>query len=114
MGYYAKHAASMAAMEARLADELPVIAWNGQNYPLIPGTAQRRQDLVAGGFDLNADLKWNALVSSFGAMDATALKAAMLQTQIAYLGDNYKVMAIGILPGGLIISAECNSLTQGA
>jgi hypothetical protein len=118
MNDFATHASAMQAVQNRLGDDCPTITWNGVAYKLIPGSAVRRMDLGPGGFRLNADFMADALASTFAdgqtITNSATLKAAMLQTPIGYLGDDYKVEAVHISPGGLQVRIEANSLTQGA
>lgn len=107
----------MAKVEAMLGDALPVFQWRNQNWNIIPGSATRRKDLDGGGFSLNADFRFNALVSQFISStipDATALKAKLLQTNIGYLGDGYRVTDVAILPGGYQITVDAASDVQNA
>ncbi len=113
MDYFTHVANSLAAMQSRMADTCPTVGWHGTECPIIPGTAMRRRDLVAGGFDLNSDFRFQALVSTFGS-DASTAKTAMLQTVVRYLGDDYKIVSVNIQAGGLTLSVECNSLFQSA
>jgi hypothetical protein len=113
MDYYGHNAASVAATQARLGSTCPSVSWQGVPRPIIPGSAMRRMDLAVGGFQMNADLRFDALVSRFGT-DATGVKNVLLQTPLSYLGDTYKVEGVTILPGGLQISVECNSIFQRA
>lgn len=104
-------------MQDRLGDACPVIRWNGNDYRIIPDSASRRADLAPGGFQLNADLVFEALTETFlggSIADATALKTAILQRKISYLGDDYKVDDVRIRPGGLQVRLECSSLGQNA
>jgi len=114
MNYYGRHAAALASTQTRLGNTLPTITWAGKVWPIVPGSAQRRQDLASGGFQLNADFVFEALVSTFGPQNATALKASMLQTPITYLGGDYKAIQVSIKPGGQVIRVECNSAIQNA
>ena len=104
----------MASFQKRLGDDCPEITWNGEDYPLVPGSAALRKDLGSGGFKMNADLAADVLVSSFPFLDAPTLKNAMLQTALVYLGDVYKVEAVTIYPGGLQVRLEANALAQNA
>lgn len=121
MNYYAKHANSLQAVQGRLSTDCPVIIWSGNQYMAIPGTAARRQDLVAGGLALNADLRFEILVAPFldgvNLIDAQTLKNALLGansagTEVQYLGDRYKTVSVTISPGGLQLTVECNSISQ--
>lgn len=117
MDYYTHHSRSAAATQTRLGDTCPVITWSNKNYPIIPGSATRRKDLATGGFQLNADFRFEALVSSFLSAtipDAETLHSALLQTFIGYLGDEYKVIAVLVHAGGQQIAVECNSASQGS
>jgi hypothetical protein len=117
MNDYATHARSVKAFQDRLGDACPVIAWARKEYKIIPNTALRRQDLNSGGMQLNADLRFEVLVETFQSdtiTDAASLKDALLQTEIGYLGDAYKVEQVGIRPGELHVVVDCNSLYQNA
>jgi len=117
MDYYGHHSAALAGLQARLATQCPSISWNGRDVPIIPGSAMRRADLSAGGFQLNADFRFAAHVADFGAEyegQPSQLKSDLLQSALAYLGDNYKADAVTLHPGGLIVTVDCNSLVQNA
>jgi hypothetical protein len=115
MNEYFYHAKALQWLQMSLGAGCPSITWNGQSYPLIPSSAIRRKDLDVGGFQLNADFRFNALVSTFGVnYSAQTLKDAMLQKTIIYLGDTYKVDSITLLPGGYQITADCSSINQNA
>jgi hypothetical protein len=124
MNYYATHARGLGAVQARLAGDCPVVTWAGKEWLVVPGSAVRRKDLDdgGGGFQLNADFRFEALVGQFltapGAtpevLDATGLEQAMLQTEIGYLGESYKAVAMHVGPGALVVRVDCNSLGQGA
>ena len=112
MSPYERHAAALKSVQTRLGPS--VVTWDGDDLPIVPGTATRRKDLGAGGFSLNADMRFEALASCWGYDDASNLKTDMLQTVVVYLGDNYKVESVGIRPGALQIVVECNSVGQDA
>lgn len=117
MNDFQVHARAMQQLQARLDGACPVITWGNVDYAIIPGSAIRRKDLSPGGFQLNADLRFDALVSTFSSAsvaDATSLKSKLLRTPIQYLGDDYQVSSVAILPGGLQITVECVSLVQKA
>jgi len=114
MNDYAANARALGWLQGRLGSACPVVTWAGVDYEIIPDSAARRQDLVAGGCDLNADLQFEVLISTFGYTDPQAFKGALLQRAIQYLGDDYKVQAVNIRPGGLQALIEANSLTQNA
>lgn len=123
MSPYAYHALALATMQRVLGPDCPVVGWNDKpDWQIIPGSAKRRQDLADGGFQLNADFLFEALVSTFaGALTAagpvvtaTDLKGALLNTAIVYLGDKYKAVAVHIRPGGLQVGVHCNGFDQGA
>jgi hypothetical protein len=117
MNDYAVHARSLAAAKARLGDDCPVVTWGGRDYPVIPGSAARRQDLAAGGFQLNADFHFEALVSDWltnAIPDVKQLKGRLLQTPVGYLGSDYKPISVTIRPGGLQMLVDCNSTGQNA
>lgn len=113
---YQIHADSIAAVQSYLGDDCPSVSWDGEDWPVIPGSAGRRKDLVAGGFDLNADLRFNALTCNFpgDAEEATDIEKLIVQKDIEYLGDKYRIIRVSILPGGFQLEIEANSSTQGA
>jgi len=113
MNEYFYHAKAMQALQSSLGAGCPVVSWNGGTYSIVPSSAIRRKDLASGGFQLNADLRFNALVSVFGsAYSATTLKNALLQTKIVYLDDSYKVTGVTTSPGGYQVTVDCDSLNQ--
>ena len=63
---------------------------------------------------MNAYLVFTALVATWGQASAQAMKTALLQTTVVYLGDSYKAISVHIQPGGLQLPVECNSLNQRA
>lgn len=102
-------------MQARQAGSCPFITWGQDNVAVIPGSAQRRAVLSEGGFQLNADFAFEALVSSFpGYADAKLLKDDLHNQSIGYLGDSYKVDAVVIRPGGLQVQVQCTAISQNA
>ncbi len=117
MNYYAKHARSLDSMQTRMGDSCPEFEWDDQTWKIIPGTAIRRADLSEGGIQLNADLRFEALVAQFlddEIQNVTDLEEAFRNTPIGYLGQNYKVKSVGVRPGGLSVVVECNGADQGA
>lgn len=117
MNYFAKHAASQAALQSRLGGDCPMITWNDKDWAIVPRSAKLRRDLALGGIQLNADLQFDLLVSAFLSStitDAVALKDRMLNTEIGYLGEKFKAVQMDVLPGGLMVTVECNSLNQRA
>lgn len=117
---YQIHAQGIAAVQTEQGNACPQITWGGVNYLLLPGTAMRQKELAMGGFNLNADFVFTALVSTFlnatanGAVvtDAGSLKSAFLQSPFTYLGDIYKGVNVWLLAGGLQIHVEANSISQ--
>ena len=118
MDYYARHAGSLAALQGRLDDSCPVFSWQGKDWKIVPGSALRRADLGGGGFSLNADLRFSALVQQFiddgGYEDVNDFQTAFQQEVIGYLGAGYKVDSVSIMPGGLQVLVNCNSSSQNA
>ena len=107
----------MATQQAMMVDSLPSFRWRNRDWQIVPGSATRRKDLDGGGFSLNADFRFNALVAQFlsdAIPDASALKAKLLQTGIGYLGDGYRVTDVAILPGGYQITVDAASDVQNA
>jgi hypothetical protein len=117
MSDFQAHAQALADFQARQGDDCPYFLWGGKKCQAIPGTAQRRADLSPGGFQLNADLQFECLVAPMltpAVSEVSALKSALLTTTIKYLEDAYKVDAVGIRMGGLVIRIECSSIDQNA
>jgi hypothetical protein len=112
---YAVHAASLAAVQTEQGASCPAITWQGNNYPILPGSARQKNDLTPGGFSMDSDFVFMALVSAFGAAQtAEGLKAALLNTEVDYLGHAYKVHTVHAAPGGLQLHIEADDLNQGA
>lgn len=111
MSLYDTHAAALAATQTILGEACPTITWSNAQWIMVPNSAQRRKDLHAGGFSLNADLVFEVLVAQFGE-SATTVASHMLQTPIGYLGRTYKADQINIRPGGLQMQVVCNSISQ--
>lgn len=117
MNDYAYHAQGLGYLQTRLADSCPVVTWGNEDYIAIPSTAIRRGDLSQGGIQLNADLKFEALVAQFltdTIKNAGDLRTAMLLTRISYLGDTYKIDSVHIRPGGFQVGVECTAEGQKA
>lgn len=112
MNLYQAHADTQAQHEAELGESCPTFNWDESDWKILPGSAIRRGDLTPGGFQLNADLGFTALVAQFGTT-AQAQSDAMLNTRMTYLGQGYTVKAVFIAPGGLQLHVECNSDVQG-
>jgi hypothetical protein len=117
MNDFATHVIGFAAIQNRLGADCPVVTWDDLDFKVIPGSTRRRRDLGPGGFNLNSDFQFEALVSTFAngltITDAHTLKDQLLQTRLGYLGDEYKPIAVTVRPGGLHVLVECNSLSQG-
>lgn len=111
---YAIHAAGIAAVQVEQGTACPSLTWQGWTILIQPGSAIRRKDLGTGGFSLNADLRLTVLVSSFGHGYTTAdtIQEDILQTEIDYLGESYKVESVMIVAGGLQLHIEANALNQ--
>lgn len=117
MNPYAIHAGSIQSLIDEMGDDCPAFTWGGNDYSILPGTAKTRKDLTVGGFSLDFDLQFVALVSPFvaGAITgATTLRDAMLETEMQYLSDNYKIVSVDIVAGGQQVRIGANSLSQGA
>lgn len=112
---YAIHAAGIASVQLEQGTACPVMTWNGATIQIQPGGAIRRKDLGIGGFSLNADLRLTVLVASFlNYNSADLVQADLLQTELDYLGEAYKVDSVTIAAGGLQLHLECNALAQNA
>jgi hypothetical protein len=114
MNYYAKHANALAGTGNRLADSCPLVNWDSGDRRVIPGTLQRRKDLVSGGFELNSDLRFEMLLSDWGYSDGNEFRKDALQTPLTYDGDTFKVQDVGIRPGGFHVVVDCNYIGQNA
>ncbi len=117
MNEYSRHSKALAAVMNRMADSCPKFTWNNADWRIVPGTATQRGDLAAGGIVLNADLGFELLVSDFLSQsipDAVTLKNLLLQSPLTYQGDNYKVVSVGIRPGGQQLFVQANSADQAA
>lgn len=111
------HANGVSELQRELGDDCPVITWARRDYKILPGSAVRRQDLAPGGFQLNADLRFVALVETFlssSIANADDLQDAMQNTVFTYLGQNYKATSVSIAMGGLQVTVEANSAVQNA
>jgi hypothetical protein len=115
MNAFEIHAAAMGVAE-KLTGACPVFTWAGKNWQIIPTGAMLKKPLGIGGFGLDSDIRLFALVNQFaqsGYATAQAVKDAMLpETPMQYLGDNYKIESVDILPGALIIVIGANSIAQ--
>jgi hypothetical protein len=111
---YAVHAAGIAAVQTEQGAACPSFTWQGFTVLIQPGSAIRRKDLGTGGFSLNADLRLTVLVASFGNGYTTAdgIQTDILQTEIDYLGESYKVESVMIVSGALQLHIEANALNQ--
>ena len=99
-----------------LGSECPVIVLNTKNLQIVPGSARQTKDLQSGGFQFNADMSFTMLVSTLAAAgvadNASDAKDALLQREIGYLDDRYKVKAVNIIAGALFLGIEADSLNQ--
>jgi hypothetical protein len=107
------HANGINDLIVEMGTDCPTFTKNNIVYQIIPGSAVRRKDLVIGGFQIDADLAFTALLAQFN-LTASAFKDAFLQNPITYLGDKYKIDSVTILPGGLQVHVLANSLSQNA
>jgi len=118
MNDYKAHGARIRMMQARLGKDCPMVSWNDKEWRVIPGSALRKSELGAGGYSLDADFVFEALVETFvgteGITDAKSLKDALLRTPIGYLDDEYQVATVRIRPGGFQVMMECTALNQRA
>lgn len=115
MTEYEIHAQALQGVQERLGGACPFFVWHGKEYKISPGTASRRKDLGSGGFELNADFRFSCLIGPLLSSDSptiTDLKDSLLQSRIIYLEDDYKPVSVDIMPGGLQIVVNCNSLNQ--
>ncbi len=100
-----------------LGADCPIFTWGQDSYKMIPGSTVNRKSLGDGGFSLSADLKFHCLTAQFlseDVTDATGVKDALEQQKIVYLGDQFKIQAVTIAPGGFQLMVEANALNQGA
>lgn len=105
---YAKHLASVKAVQAYLGPKCPVFTWAGNTYQMLPGSVMQRKDLGVGGFKLSSDLRF--LVCS----DAFPNPPPQLKQMLTYLGINFRIDSIRTLPGGILQEFECNDPNQPA
>jgi hypothetical protein len=108
------HAEGIAEIQAEAGGDCPVINWAGQDYILLPGSAQLKRRLQEGGYDQEFDFTATALLSTFAANNAQftstdALANAMLKTSFTYLGEVYRFQSVWLLSGGFQIQINANS-----
>ena len=108
MTAYARHAASLKAVQDYHGEACPVIGYDGRSIPVLPGSAARRKDLGPGGYHLDCDLSFVTNLDRFGSKQPT------LKETITYMGDSYRVTAIHKLAGGLTARFECVDTNAGA
>ena len=113
MNLWGFHAKAMQIFENILAGDCPQFSWAGKVYTIVPNSVMSRRPLQYGGFTQDADLRFSCLIAQFG-LSGIVLKNTMLQTQMGYLGELYKVTSVDILPGGLTAVINCDSLYQNA
>ena len=113
MNLFAIHAGAMAQFQQILGTDCPVFVWNGQQYQMIPNSANTKKPLGYGGFAVNADLHFRALVAQFG-QTAVDLKNALLDTTFIYLGETYNITGVDIHQTGLEISVDADALNENA
>jgi hypothetical protein len=112
--WYAIHAASLAQLQGEIGPDCPTFVWAGSTYNALPGGASRKKDLIVGGWKLDSDLSITCLIAQFNATSPQALRQAMINTELDYLFDRYKIKSVTIAPGGLQIRIECEDLFQQA
>ena len=99
-------------------DKCPQITWGGVAYNIVPRSAVLKQDLAIGGFSPVFTLRFTARVADFA--NGTTIQTiddvceAMLNRQIVYQGENYKVTSASAEPGGFLFTVEANALNEGA
>lgn len=113
---YAIHAASLSALQAELGVACPQVGFvaYGESLNILPGSARLRSNQTVGGFQMDSDFVFTVLVSEFGNTTAEAIRSTILNTELDYLGHQYKVIAVHVMGGGLQLHIEANDLNQAA
>ena len=117
MNFYALHASGVQATIDLFADTCPVVTWVGVDRKVIPNSIIRRKDLAQGGFQMDADLRFETMVASWidDPNDSIrTVKNRMLQSPLGYLGEVYKIITVTVRPGELHMMVDCNSIDQQA
>lgn len=121
MNAYQSHAAATAAYIQSTGAASPSFTWIGVgDFPIIPGSALRKEELDAGGFKPVADLRFEILLQPFigqavrspepiNILTAEDLQKALQQNPITYLGAQYKVDSVEIRPGALQLAINANA-----
>jgi hypothetical protein len=112
---YAVHAQGIGYLQASMGTACPVIAWQGNNYQILPGSARLKEDLAVGGFSMDSDFLFTILVATFGAnTQAENIRGQLLNTRIDYLNHAYKIHTVSVMAGGLQLHIEADDLQQKA
>ena len=107
------HAQGLAYVQTEAGADCPQFTWAAKQYLCLPNGAHKKKDLAVGGFHLDSDLALTCLVAQFN-QNPTALREAMLNTQLTYLSNLYKIDRVTIAYGGKQIRIECTDLNQAA
>ena len=120
MDIFAFHAQGLSDYQVEQAADCPAFTWNGVGWQCCPGGAMLRKEIGSGGMKLGADARFTVLFAQFTAADpaqypsACQVKQLMLQTELDYLGDAYKITSVTIMGNGDQMHIEADSLNQAA
>lgn len=109
-----------AALQAEQGGDCPTMVWNNLTWNILPGSVMQNAALRAGGFSTAFDFSFVIVVQQFvaanlsGVFDAPSLVQALLNKEIDYLGQGYKVANVHILSGATLLRVEANALNQNA
>ena len=111
---YAEHADGLAELQTELGAGCPSFAWRGLTVRCLASAARRSKEIESGGFGIESDLSLTCLRSALGYGTDDLLVAALLKSQLVYIGHTYRVESVIVAPGGKWVTIGCADFNKGA
>jgi hypothetical protein len=102
MNPFSIHADSLKALQAEQGDDCPVLIYDGESIPILPGGAKFKRENAIGGFALDSDLQLTCLAADFGDIPPQAGET------INYQSNDYTIESVTTAPTGLQLRLNCN------
>lgn len=114
MDAFTEHADGLWELQNEQGGACPTFTWKGQTIRVLPGGAQRSNELEAGGLAVDADLSLTCLASSFSYDTTEEIVAALGKSQLTYQGNLYRVESVTVAPGAKQLTIKATDLNKGA
>ena len=101
------HAEGIQQVQDYIGDACPSFAWNGGTWLIMPDSVTRSKGLNQGGYTLDADLVFTALMAQFNGSPPT------IKNVITYDGARYRIDSIVSSPGAYQSEFHCNDVAAG-